>query len=105
MLQAAHQQLPGGKIVLVWENLNIHHSKRGPSLRKLVRGPHGKPGEVFSGDSQEHGITSSVVQAFLGATITPGRPGQITDRTKGASPSMPGPPAFISIYVSIADSY
>lgn len=26
MLQAAHQQLPGGKIVLVWDNLNIHHS-------------------------------------------------------------------------------
>jgi hypothetical protein len=27
MLQAAHQQLPGGKIVLVWDNLGIHHSK------------------------------------------------------------------------------
>ncbi|WP_233616694.1 IS630 family transposase [Actinomadura harenae] len=27
LLQAAHQQLPGGKIVLVWDNLGIHHSK------------------------------------------------------------------------------
>ncbi|MFD0906163.1 IS630 family transposase [Actinomadura sediminis] len=27
MLQAAHQQLPGGKIVLVWDNLGVHHSK------------------------------------------------------------------------------
>ncbi|MBG6088098.1 putative transposase [Actinomadura viridis] len=26
MLQAAHQQLPGGKIVLVWDNLGIHRS-------------------------------------------------------------------------------
>jgi len=26
MLQAAHQQLPGGKIVLVWDNLGVHHS-------------------------------------------------------------------------------
>lgn len=26
MLQAAHQRLPGGKIVLVWDNLGIHHS-------------------------------------------------------------------------------
>lgn len=26
MLNGAHQQLPGGKIVLVWDNLNIHHS-------------------------------------------------------------------------------
>lgn len=26
LLQAAHRQLPGGKIVLVWDNLNIHHS-------------------------------------------------------------------------------
>lgn len=26
LLQAAHQQLPGGKIVLVWDNLGIHHS-------------------------------------------------------------------------------
>lgn len=26
LLQGAHQQLPGGKIVLVWDNLNIHHS-------------------------------------------------------------------------------
>lgn len=26
MLNGAHQQLPGGKIVLVWDNLTIHHS-------------------------------------------------------------------------------
>ncbi|WP_225992793.1 transposase [Actinomadura rudentiformis] len=26
MLQAAHQQLPGEKIVLIWDNLSIHHS-------------------------------------------------------------------------------
>ncbi|MDL4820153.1 IS630 family transposase [Actinomadura opuntiae] len=26
MLNGARQQLPGGKIVLVWDNLNIHHS-------------------------------------------------------------------------------
>lgn len=25
MLQAAHPQLPGGKIVLVWDNLGVHH--------------------------------------------------------------------------------
>ncbi|WP_433155464.1 transposase [Actinomadura nitritigenes] len=25
--QAAHQQLPGGKVVLVWDNLNVHHSR------------------------------------------------------------------------------
>jgi transposase len=26
LLRGAHQQLPGGKIVLVWDNLGIHHS-------------------------------------------------------------------------------
>lgn len=26
LLQAAHQHLPGGMIVLVWDNLGIHHS-------------------------------------------------------------------------------
>ncbi|MBO2462400.1 transposase [Actinomadura sp. LCR2-06] len=26
MLQGAHQQLPDGKIVLIWDNLGIHHS-------------------------------------------------------------------------------
>ena len=26
LLQAAHQQLPGGNIVLVWDNSNIHRS-------------------------------------------------------------------------------
>ncbi|WP_200871956.1 transposase [Actinomadura welshii] len=26
MLNGAHQHLPGGKIVLIWDNLNIHHS-------------------------------------------------------------------------------
>ncbi len=26
MLQAAHQQLPAGKIVLAWDNLGIHHA-------------------------------------------------------------------------------
>ena len=33
MLQGAHQQLPGGKIVLVWDNLNIHHSR---SMRAFI---------------------------------------------------------------------
>jgi transposase len=27
MLQGAHQQLPGGKLVLVWDNLGIHHCR------------------------------------------------------------------------------
>lgn len=25
MLQAAHPQLPGGEVVLVWDNLGVHH--------------------------------------------------------------------------------
>ncbi|GAA3942516.1 hypothetical protein GCM10023085_25400 [Actinomadura viridis] len=33
MLQAAHQQLPGGKIVLVWDNLGIHRSK---AMREFI---------------------------------------------------------------------
>ncbi|OLT26671.1 hypothetical protein BJF79_43270 [Actinomadura sp. CNU-125] len=32
MLQAAHQQLPGGKIVLVWDNCETHRAPSGPEV-------------------------------------------------------------------------